>query len=204
MSEEIKKRVSKVFLLGEFPKGTRKRGWGLIHDQIWFYDSPAWDDGRATPNLPPMQDHHRWWRTDESGAWMRLYMDRRMLWLPRWVTRLRVGRWRLFNRFRIHHFFSGDDDSASHDHPWDFVTFPLSTYAETVEQTHERSARRVLSLVRRFRFHYRHATHRHFVHEPPCPFRTFVMAAEVEPRRVWGFWPEPDVFVPFNEWTKYE
>lgn len=37
-----------------------------------------------------------------------------------------------FWRFRIHRFHRGDKDQDCHDHPWDFWTFPLTSYVEEV------------------------------------------------------------------------
>lgn len=37
-----------------------------------------------------------------------------------------------FWRFRVHVFHRGDKDMDCHDHPWDFWTFPLTSYVEEV------------------------------------------------------------------------
>lgn len=218
------RRVSRVYKIWSWPRNARDRGWGLIHDQIWFYDD-APSELRAYRELTdvevgegreihPLEWSGKWWRRDHDGKWLRLYMDRKMLWGPRWMRSWRI---------RLHHFFSGDDDSAPHDHPWAFVTFPLSDYTETVEldddaersvipsevqgsayvQCSDKSyALRIVRKVRRWRFHFRPALHRHYVHEPRRPFRTIVFACAY-PERVWGFWPEPDVFVKYTDWTEY-
>lgn len=34
----------------------------------------------------------------------------------------------------VHHFYRGDVDRDLHDHPWPFVTFPLTPYVEEVAQ----------------------------------------------------------------------
>lgn len=227
------KRVSKVFKIWDWPRGVRDRGWGFLHDQIWFYDEPSWrwpafldshppEYGVATTCEPFVAPDGKWWRRD-GGRWLRLYMDRRMLWLPRWVARLRI-----WNRFRLHHFFSGDDDSAPHDHSWDFWTIPFFRYTETVELSYEEYMEsplcklpvdqrhvswvqssvqyrylRVMYRVRRWWPQFRRAEHRHFVHEPARPFRTLVCARETVPARKWGFWPDPQTFVPHDVWTQY-
>lgn len=192
------KRVSKVFTLHDWPRGTRWRKWGILHDQIWFYDTPPdepWAYGfNNVPGEPRLMPDGHWWRLD-GGAWLRLYMDRKMLWLGRL-------------KFRIHRFYSGDDDSAPHDHPWAFVTFPLSDYYETVSLRYKDGKRgfteyRTVRCVSRWRFHYRPALYRHFVLEPERPFTTLVVTWSRGPDRVWGFWPQPDRFVPYDEWTKY-
>ncbi len=194
------KRVSKVFPIFDWPRGTRKRKWGILHDQIWFYDEPKSGtsfEGWVFPSdeLPPTRaiapnGHAQWWRRDE-GRWLRLYMDRRMLWLG-------------ILKFRIHAFHSGDDDSAPHDHPWGFVTLPLRDYYETVSLRYRDGARgfteyRTVRCVRRWRLHFRSALYRHFVHEPERPFTTLVVTWGRDRR--WGFWPDPETFVPYDEWT---
>lgn len=205
MEIDIKeKRVSKVFTLHDWPRGTRRRKFGILHDQIWFYDTPESGttfEGHIFPNdeLPPTRaiapdGKEMWWRRSE-GEWLRLYMDRKMLWLGRL-------------KFRIHRFYSGDDDSAPHDHPWAFVTFPLSDYYETVSLRYKDGKRgfteyRTVRCVSRWRFHYRPALFRHFVLEPERPFTTLVVTWSRGPDRVWGFWPQPDRFVPYDEWTNY-
>lgn len=76
-------------------------------------------------------------------------------------------------RLRFHIFYRGDHDPDPHDHPWAFWTFPLTSYVEEVytpisidpELNGEMRAsyRSNVQLVRRFRFHYRDATHTHRV-----------------------------------------
>ena len=43
-----------------------------------------------------------------------------------YMTRLSIG------RLRLHIFHRGDADPDCHDHPWDFWTFPLTSYVEEV------------------------------------------------------------------------
>lgn len=43
----------------------------------------------------------------------------------KYMTRLCIG------RLRLHIIYRGDDDDC-HDHPWDFWTFPLTSYVEEV------------------------------------------------------------------------
>lgn len=77
-------------------------------------------------------------------------------------------------RLRLHVFYRGDHDPDPHDHPWDFWTFPLTSYIEEV--VHPYSAGSVWGqpprishvfvsrqIVRAFRLHYRPATHCHRV-----------------------------------------
>lgn len=41
-----------------------------------------------------------------------------------YMTRYWIG------RMRLHIFYRGDSDADPHDHPWDFWTFPLTSYVE--------------------------------------------------------------------------
>lgn len=110
---------------------------------------------------------------------------------------------------RLHRFWRGDDDRAVHDHPWDFWTFPLTTYVERTE-TFDR-------FVKRFRWHFRPAEYRHYVIGPyrrnwwgDCygpywmarndkrPFWTIVLAKQK--RNKWGFWPDPQTFIYWRDW----
>ncbi|MDX8513563.1 hypothetical protein [Mesorhizobium captivum] len=43
-----------------------------------------------------------------------------------YLTRIWIG------RLRLHIFHRGDADPDCHDHPWDFWTFPLTSYVEEV------------------------------------------------------------------------
>ena len=78
------------------------------------------------------------------------------------MTRLWLG------RLRMHIFHRGDKDPDCHDHPWDFVTFPLTSYVEevlhpirdTIAEGEEPKPPRYfkdIQVVRRFRFHFRKA-----------------------------------------------
>lgn len=76
-----------------------------------------------------------------------------------------------FGRLRLHIFHRGDNDPDPHDHPWEFWTFPLTSYVEEVYVPEYRrpwdhkivSAQRRLELVERFKLHHRPATHCHRV-----------------------------------------
>ena len=80
-----------------------------------------------------------------------------------------------FGRLRLHIFHRGDNDPDPHDHPWDFWTFPLTSYVEEVIASdfadnvrshrsnwisHEAGYRRI---VKAFRLHFRPATYTHRV-----------------------------------------
>lgn len=92
-----------------------------------------------------------------------------------YMTRITIG------RLRLHIFYRGDLDPDCHDHPWDFWTFPLTSYVEEVvekktgtisyfsenppdfvtEEYTEHVIRR--NVVWAFRWHFRPATHTHRV-----------------------------------------
>lgn len=112
---------------------------------------------------------------------------------------------------RLHKFYRGDDDRALHDHPWDFITFPLRGYYERIQADFGRST--TVRYVRPLRFHYRQATFQHMVlgdtqliqwnvwpsrvvYETSAPFWTIVFTTGK--KRTWGFWPKGK-FVPWRE-----
>ena len=113
---------------------------------------------------------------------------------------------------RLHKFYRGDDDRASHTHPWPFITFPFSTYRE--RRFKEGVEIPGPHYVDRFRFHYRPAAHEHIVvgrvklfeHTPGIlawwsdfrPFWTFVITGPIV--QTWGFYPKPGKFVPWQEY----
>lgn len=89
-----------------------------------------------------------------------------------YMTRYWIG------RLRLHVFYRGDADPDPHDHPWEFWTFPLTSYVEEVMWAPVADAIRdgtsmasfpdpsnLISRqgVKRFRWHYRPATHCHRV-----------------------------------------
>ncbi|KAA3510128.1 hypothetical protein [Agrobacterium rosae] len=82
-----------------------------------------------------------------------------------YMTRVWIG------RLRLHIFHRGDLDADCHDHPWDFWTFPLTSYVEEVVHPvdpdfaySEQSSFRIRrELVRAFQLHFRPATHCHRV-----------------------------------------
>lgn len=82
-----------------------------------------------------------------------------------------------FGRLRVHVFYRGDADQDPHDHPWDFWTFPLTSYVEevTVKVDEEKVYKghgdydieeifaTYQQIVPAFRLSYRPATHTHRV-----------------------------------------
>jgi hypothetical protein len=121
------------------------------------------------------------------------YLERRILWLGG-VT------------LRLHKFYKGDQDRAMHDHPWNFWTFPLSNYYEWVDkhQGHDSEwnipgAERASNLVRRYRLHYRPATYRHIVMDPPGGKPIYTLVASGPRIRKWGFWVDGE-FVYYRDY----
>lgn len=98
--------------------------------------------------------------------------------------------------FRMHKFWRGDDDRAPHDHPWTFVTFPLSSYEEIYVDNGVLMHRWVPAL----RFNYRSLDFKHIVigRKDRRPFWTFVITGPK--RKSWGFWPSDKEYVPWRLW----
>jgi len=87
-----------------------------------------------------------------------------------YMTRVWIG------RLRLHVFHRGDNDPDHHDHPWDFWTFPLTSYVEEVAVPDIKGLSYMEALfcgperyklhrqiVRAFRLSYRPAIHCHRV-----------------------------------------
>jgi hypothetical protein len=91
--------------------------------------------------------------------------------MRRWVIETPLG------SVRLHHFLRSDDSRALHDHPWWFVTIPLSGGYEDVTDDG-------VETMRRFRPRFRPAGHRHAVHTDDC--WTFIVTGRK--LRHWGFW----------------
>lgn len=145
-----------------------------------------------------------------------------------WIWKIRIGfefseartdtpyldRWILYLgpiNLRLHKFYRGDDDRAPHNHPWWFITFPLTDYYEKVPNLtwpRQMSTR----LVQRFRFHFRGISFKHIVmgrsmdRTDNRPFYTLVIAGNKS--QDWGFWPyeverDDRVFVYYRKWKQY-
>lgn len=118
--------------------------------------------------------------------------------LTRWILYV----W--FGTLRLHKFWRGDDDRASHTHPWWFITFPLRSYRERI-YNQGRFVR--YNVVKAWRFHYRPANFEHIVVSglwkdwvnTPEPFYTLVVTGRR--RHEWGFYPEPHKFI---RWRDYD
>lgn len=82
-----------------------------------------------------------------------------------YLTRIWIG------RLRFHIFHRGDADPDCHDHPWDFWTFPLTSYVEEVVRpvdpdfaySQQTMFRRDLQVVPAWHLSHRPATHCHRV-----------------------------------------
>lgn len=111
-----------------------------------------------------------------------------------YLTRIRL--WNV----GLHIFHRGDEDPDPHDHPFDFWTFPLTSYVEDVYNPKENTARRVI--VRAWKWHFRPAEHSHRVigrfsgddeytgyFEPQTDDRkVYTVVVFGQRRRDWGFW----------------
>lgn len=124
--------------------------------------------------------------------------------MTRWIVYL------IWFNLRLHQFFRGDYDRASHNHPWWFITFPFTSYKELVYRKGQFVGSRV---VRAWRFHWRPSDFEHIVKHAldvrkdsifgdiwvrrTKPFWTFVIAGR--PNGVWGFWTPDGVFHPYGD-----
>jgi hypothetical protein len=113
-----------------------------------------------------------------------------------------LDRWILYVNgytLRLHKFYRGDDDRASHDHPWTwFVTFPLGGYVERIFHHGEQIDERI---VWPWRLHYRPADFEHYVVQGLSSNTWWTIVATGVKRSGWGFYPAPGKFVPWREWT---
>ena len=95
----------------------------------------------------------------------------------------------------LHIFYRGDEDPSPHDHPWDFWTFPLTSY---YEQKLTSTGTLGGNIVEAWRWHYRPAEYIHRLDSniPSCrPFiqrlvgsRVITLVWRKPVRRFWGFW----------------
>lgn len=106
-----------------------------------------------------------------------------------------LERWILWFGFtlRLHRFHKGDDDRAYHDHPWWFITLPLSTYLE-------RTPGQDIVYVSRWRPHFRPAAHQHIVQLlDQNPAWTFIITGPKT--KEWGFW-DNNQFIHHEQWLQ--
>lgn len=91
---------------------------------------------------------------------------------------------------RLHRFWRGDDDRASHTHPFWFITVPLSAYWEAV---YHKGLMRFTRRVRWPSFRSRTFEHRVILlGRVPC--WTLVLTGAYSDD--WGFYPSPYEYVP--------
>lgn len=102
----------------------------------------------------------------------------------------------------LHKFHRSDDNSSLHDHPWDFITIPLSvgyndcTYRGSSDNNGKPTFNR--ELMRPFIPRFRKATHIHFVElidNKPC----WTLIIRFKYVRWWGFWKKGK----FTRFDKY-
>jgi len=132
-----------------------------------------------------------------------VYLERWIIWLPGvsflgedklWSPRPRFVSYTL----RLHKFHRADEESALHDHPWWFITFPLQFYIE--RYWNPSLWEYCYRVVKPFRFHFRAATFRHTVVGDLFPAYTFVLTGPKSNR--WGFWPNEDCHVYWRDWFR--
>lgn len=112
-----------------------------------------------------------------------------------YMTRAWIG------KLRLHVFHRGDGDPDCHDHPWDFWTFPLTTYREEVRRP---NGRKEVRIVRAGRPHFRPAEFAHRVIDRVLGRGKIVTIVWRSGKgRDWGFWrdrPHETCWVP---WRRY-
>lgn len=159
--------------------------------KITSYDYKLSKRGGALGGFRGFDLFGRRWGWDRSTVYVKTekYLDRWILYVNGWTLRL-------------HKFWRGDDDRASHTHPWWFITFPLCHWYW--ERVYHQGTLLHTRAVRGWRFHFRPADFEHYVIggcgcEKYRVFWTFVITGARQ--HSWGFYPEPGVFVPYY---KYE
>ena len=99
-----------------------------------------------------------------------------------------MKRWAIYFNFfsiRLHHWLDSDVDRNLHDHPWWFVTLVLrGEYTELLQNGSSK-------LMKRGRFGFRKATHRHRVTISDSCWSVVVTGPI---KRKWGFWDKNNKF----------
>ena len=92
---------------------------------------------------------------------------------------------------RLHKFHKGDDDRASHDHPWWFLSLPLRSYLELTPGCPSKK-------IKAYRLHFRGSGHRHIVKLLSAdPVWTVILTGRK--KREWGFW-NGEKFTQAEDW----
>jgi len=79
-----------------------------------------------------------------------------------------MTRWFIGN-LRLHQMHRGDLQRDCHDHPWWFITFPLTPYVEEVLEYRDGRYFKELNIVKAWRFHFRKARYTHRILGPYYP-----------------------------------
>jgi hypothetical protein len=137
-----------------------------------------------------------------------------------YMMRLWIG------RLRLHIFHRGDVDPDCHDHPWDFWTFPLTSYVEEVVKASNTGACLHRQIVPAWHLTFRPATHTHrvlgrYAGEWPTglafgrPVRLSTTSLQTDSRRIitivwlgrggraWGFLKHRDGRWCWTPWKEY-
>jgi len=116
-----------------------------------------------------------------------------------------LDRWILYVNgytLRLHRFWRGDDDRASHTHPWQwFVTFPLAHYMEKV---FEHGELKYIRRVTKHRFHFRSGDFEHYVLGGYDRDRFWTVVMTGTKRSGWGFYPFDKPAGTFVDWRSYD
>ncbi len=138
--------------------------------------SQSHEGGRLFDSVPAYQTFRMRWR-EELPCATGVYMRRWYIETP-WFS------------IRLHHWLTGDDTRAHHDHPWDFLTLVL--FGGYTDCSADKAERMTLG-----RLAFRRATHRHTVKVDPGGCWTLLLTG---PKlRYWGFWVK-DKFVKANKY----
>lgn len=113
-----------------------------------------------------------------------------------YLTRLIIG------RFRFHVFHRGDLDDDPHTHPWDFWTFPLTSYVERIPDP-LKPATMMERTVKAFRIHRRRASFAHLVVGPVRGRKIVTLVWTGRKARSWGFLVPARFTRRFVPWKAY-
>lgn len=127
-------------------------------------------------------------------------------------------------RLRFHIFYRGDADPDCHNHPWDFWTFPFTSYVEEVIVPDDGPAlpdwgpqyQRRLQVVPAWRFSFRPATHTHrvlgkFANDYTLPYgepipkegKIYTLVWRSRDKQPWGFFKNRDGKWCWQDWKSY-